>query len=63
MVFSEDWIKAQNIYVADFVISEGVVPYQNMCRLTEEAAYIILLYNIVDAIVHTFFDVSLTSKL
>ena len=53
VVLFKDWIKAGIMYVADVVTSEGILPYQTICKLTGEAPNR-LQYNINHAAVHTF---------
>ena len=47
MVLFEEWIKAEITNMADMVTSEGIVPYQTVCRLIEQAPNRILRYNVV----------------
>ena len=48
------WVRAGIMCVADMVTSEGIVPYQTVCRLVGRAPTRILQYNVRTA-VRTFF--------
>ena len=37
VVFFKDWIKAEIMYVADIVTSDGIPPYKTICKLIGEA--------------------------
>ena len=43
--------------VADMVTSDGIVPYQTVCRLVGRAPNIILQYNVVCTAVRTFLHI------
>ena len=51
----KEWVRAGIMSVADMVTSEGIVPYQTVCRLVGRAPNRILQYNVVCMAVCTFF--------
>ena len=56
-MFFKDWIKAEIMYVADIVTSDGIPPYKTICKLIGEAPKRKVQYNVIHEAVHAFFKV------
>ena len=63
MVLFEEWIKAGIMNVADIVTSEGIAPYESVCRLIGQAPQRILQCDVVRTAVRTSSHTIFTLKL